>query len=112
MGTKFLTVPMILLRELNTSDAIILSYVHYRLRFNISFIESNEQIGKMVGLSECGVAKIMRKLKKEGYLGSLCKRHSEVILGCRNSIESQKTITKAYCRKSWLTKKGNEYFKK
>lgn len=112
MSTKFLTVPIALLRIINNNEAIILSYIYYRLRFNVSFIESNKQMAEVLGLSECGVAKIMRKLKQGGYIGCLCKRHSEIVIGRRDNPLLQKTITKAYCRKSWLTKTGERYFKR
>jgi len=108
--TKYINVPLNLLRDTNTGNAIVLSYIEYRLRFNVSFIESNEQIAKTVGMSECGVAKIMRKLKSDGFIGSSCKRHEEVLLGSLKDESSQYLVKKAYFRKTWLTKKGVSYY--
>jgi len=110
VATKFIAIPLSLLTVMKPSSALVLSYVHYRLKFNVSFIESNEQIAKKIGMSECGVSKIMRKLKEEGFLNSLCKRHNSVTIGSRRDEANQKIVTKAYFRKAWLTKKGAKYY--
>ena len=108
--TKFISVPLQLLKEFKASQATVLSYIYYRLRFNITFIESNAQIGKILGLSENGVAKIMRKLKEEKLIEYSCKRHGSIDIGSRADKDNQKTIHKAYCRVMWLTTKGKDYF--
>jgi hypothetical protein len=108
--TKFLPIPLTLLRELTHSNATVLAYIRYRLRFNITFIESNEQIGKNLGLSENGVAKIIRKLKADGFVDYSCKRHGSITLGSKAHPDNNKVIHKAYCRVMWIAPKGRKYF--
>ena len=110
MNKKYLKVPIELLKVLNTNDALVLSYIRMRAQYFVNFVESNEKIARNLGLSISAVTKIMRKLKKEGHIGSLCKRHSEVIVGVRNNVKSQETITDIYLRIVWLTKKGEKYY--
>lgn len=110
MVTNYIKVPLQLIRDTNNSSATILSYIRYRLQFNVSFIESNKQIAKTLGMSECGVAKIMRKLKEGGLIGSLCKRHDDVLIGSKEDEKHQHLVKKAYFRKTWLTKKGKSYY--
>ncbi len=109
---KYINVPLKLINETNTSCSIILSYIHYRLNFSVSFIESNKKISENLSLSESNVARIIRKLKQEGYLSYYCTTHENVEIGFINNKKSQETIHNVYCRKLWLTKKGMSYYGK
>lgn len=108
--TKFITVPLKLFQLMKPSNATVLAYINYRLKFNVTFIESNEQIAKVMGMSETGIAQITRKLKLEGYINYVCKRHNSIVIGSKLDIANQKTIRKAYCRNLWLTKTGEKLF--
>jgi len=110
VSTRYIKIPMPLLIVMNPSNALVLSYVQYRLNFNVSFIESNDQIAENIGMSECGVSKIMRKLKEGGYINYLCKRHDSITIGSKRDKANQRVITKAYVRNTWLTKKGAKYY--
>ena len=110
MTTRYIKVPMSLLKVMSPSNALVLSYIQYRLCFNVSFIESNIQIAEKVGMSECGVSKIMRKLKKEEFINSVCTRHDSIIIGSKRDESKQREIKKAYVRKVWLKKKGIDFY--
>ena len=107
---KYLTIPIRLLNELNPTQAIILSYIRYRCKLAVNFVEANDKIAKKLGIGKNTVTRAIKKLKEGGYLNYFVCWHDEIVVGLKNNLESQITLENVYLRKLWITKKGESYY--
>lgn len=109
---KYIKVPYEAFKDgLTPHEALVLSYIKHYLDYMVIFIETNETISKNFNLSSSTVGRIMRKLKREGYIDYAIHTNTHIIIGPIRRKDKRHKIYRERVRVVSVNCKGVKYFK-